>query len=233
MATTQTAAKARVEDASSAEETFELPGDLPGENDMTRALFGVYDDAEALEVLVEGSIIYLMPWAARDGGVAAFEQDLETFRPSPREFTGDEVRRLLEAHIPRSTSLLATPAWLLTERGDGPKVSWHARCRWNERIEQVADPGPNIREAYRRGLSVGVDYGHGRYYPPEDVVLCAVHDHGEPIVTTVYQPDDVRDLGADHLTECAQCSEPYDPGNQQNCTCCGGPVCPWCRETVA
>lgn len=229
MATAQAAAKARAAAASSAEETLDLPADLPGGNALTRAVF---DGAEALEILVEDSIIYLMPWGARDGGVAGFEQDLETFQASPQEFTGDEVRRLLEAYNPRRTSLVATPAWLLTERGDGPKVSWHARCRWSERIERAADPGPSIREAYQQGLSVGVEYGHGRYYPPEDVVVCAVHDHGEGFVTTVFQPNTLRDLGTDHLTECVQCGDLYDPGDQETCSCCGGGICPWCREPV-
>lgn len=233
MATASPFHDARVEEASSAEEPFVLPADLPGDNDMTRVLSSVYDDAEALELLIEERVVYLMPWAARNGGVAAFEQDLETFHVRPREFTGNEVRRLLEAHTPRPVPLLATPAWILTEREEGPRVSWHARVRWAERIDEVADPAPRIREAYQQGLSVGIDRGHGRYYPPEDVVLCAVYDHGEPLVTTVYHPADVNDLGADHLTNCAGCGELYDPGDRQYCSCCGGDVCPWCSETVA
>lgn len=216
------------------EDEVAIPDDIPGENDVVRAVFTAYDGAGALEFLVAGQVVYLLPWAARRGGVAGYEQALDTFRVRPVEFSADEVRVLLEQHRPREVALANTPAWLLDDRGvEDVRVSWHARVRWGERVAPSPDPAPAIRDAFEDAVSVGIDRAHGRYYAPENIVLAYVYDHGTPVVTTVYQPDDVQELGADHLTECPQCDELYDPGNQQNCTCCGGPICPWCGETVA
>ena len=203
----------------------ELPDDLPGENDVVRALFHACD-GEALEVIVEDTVVYLLPWAARDGGVAAFEQDVETFDARPVEFTGREVRRLLEAHIPREVSLASTPAWVLAPDVDGPAVSWHARCRWAERVEPMTDPAPAVREAWRTGFQVGVPRGYGRYDPVAGAVVCYVGaTYDDPlVVTTVLAVDDVEqadEVAADHLRECDLCSGLWDPTDADRCAWCG------------
>lgn len=199
-----------------------LPDDLPGESDISRALFHGRDDATAVELLAEGRVVYLMPWAATDG-IAGYEQDPSTFEARPVEYTGAEARRLLEERRPRTVPLQRTPAWLLDEfDGDGVNVSWHARVRWNERVEQLAAPAPRVREAYRSGVSVGVDYGHGRYHAPTGAVLAAVYRDDHPLVTTVFPPSALESVGSDHLTECERCGELYDPGNTTACN--------WCSE---
>lgn len=203
----------------------DLPDDLPGENDVVRALF--HDrDQEALEFLVEDSILYLAPWCARNGGVAGFEQDADTFAVRPVEFTADEVRELLEVHVPSEVPLHATPAWLLSPESGEPSVSWHARVRWAERVKADADPAPAIREAWRDGLQVGVPRGYGRYYPPADVVVCYVGStYDDPItVTTVLDVEDVRadeEIGADHLATCDVCSGWWNPQETETCVWCG------------
>lgn len=212
----------------------QLPSDLPGENDITRALFHLHDEGEALEVVDGERVVYLMPWCARNGGVAAFEQHVEAYDGYPIELEADEVRRLLERAHARVVPVMATPAGQLSQREGGPHVSWHARVRWSERVSSTTDPAPEIREAYQQGVSVGVGRGHGRYHAPKNVVLCAASGHDEAVITTVIQPDDVQEeFGADHLKECPSCDEIYDPGDRASCGCCGAPVCPWCDDSLA
>lgn len=209
----------------------ELPDDLPGRNDLVNAVFAHYHDAGALELLDRDRVLYLVPWGNRHSGIAGYEQSLDDFEARPREFTPAEVRGLLEAHHARPVPLAATPAWVLDPRGaEDVRVSWHARVRWGERIHPTPDPGPAIRAAYREGVNVGIKGGHGRYYAPEDVLLTAVYDHGTPLVTTVFQPEDFDRYGTEHLAECERCEDVYDPSaqTQAECECCGGRVCPWC-----
>jgi len=201
-----------------------LPDDLPGENDLVRVLFHGRDD-EALEILAGDRVVYLLPWAARAGGLAGFEQRDGARTPRPVEFTGDEVRRLLEAHDVKRVPLAVSPARLLASRDGGPPVSWHARVRWADRVEAVADPAPAIRAAFEDGLQVGVPRGYGRLYPPKDAVVTYVgRAPDDPLViTTVYTVDDVDaddDLGSDHLARCAVCEGLLDPT--------AGDTCPWC-----
>jgi hypothetical protein len=215
-------------------EEVALPEDIPGKNDAVRAVFSAYDGAEALQFFVGQKIVYLLPWAARQGGVAGYEQVVDSFCVRPVEYTPNEVCKLLDQHRPRRVPLANTPAWLLDDRGGKDvHITWHARVRWGERVSPSPDPAPAIREAFEDSVSVGIERSHGRYYAPEDVVLAYVYRDRTPVVTTIYHPDTVQELGADHLTECPQCGELYDPGNHQTCTCCMGPVCPWCGDTVA
>jgi hypothetical protein len=211
-----------------------VPADIPDQNDVVRAVFGTYD-GEALKLLVgDQTAVYLLPWGARRGGVAGYEQMLGDFQVRPIELSPDQVRELLDRHSPRPVALASTPAWVLYDRGvENVKVSWHARVRWGERVRPSPDPGPTIRDAFEKGLSVGISHSYGRYYPPEDVVLAYVYDDGTPLVTTVLQMGQVDDLGDDHLGQCPSCSEPYDPSEPAECDDCGAGVCPWCSESVA
>jgi len=208
-----------------------LPSDLPDPNPLVRDIFTEHDGAEALEFFLDEEIVYLLPWAARHGGIAGYRQSLDTFHVRPVEFTPDEARGLLEAHSARSVALANTPAWLLDDRGvDDVRVTWHARVRWGERVEPSADPGPSIRDAFEAGVSVGMSRGRGRYYPPADVIIPYVLSHGTPVVTTVFEPNDIEDFGADHLVECPHCTELYHPGDHSDCS---ARVCPWCHETLS
>lgn len=205
--------------------TDELPDDLPGENDVVRALFHGHE-GEAFEVRVGDTLVYLLPWAARDGGVAAFEQNAETFEAWPTEVTGDEVRELLQEHVPRAVSLTLTPAWLLRSERDGPPVSWHARVRWAERVASRIDTAPAVREAWRNGLQVGVPRGYGRYYPAADAVVCYVGSrYDDPdVVTTVLAVDDVEgdeEIATDHLSTCRECEGLFNPYETEGCSWCG------------
>ena len=204
-----------------------LPDDLPKPNDAVRMLFAGRD-AEALEILVEDEIVYLLPWSARRGGVAGYRQDAESFDVWPVEFTVTEIEELLADHAPTGVSLVSTPAWLLTPRDEGPPVSWHARCRWAERIEPSPDPGPRIREAWENGLQIGVPRGYGRYDPDTNVVVCyngSTYDDPAAI-TTVYPLDadaHVHDLGVDHLQRCDVCGGLWNPHEGDVCRRCRAP----------
>lgn len=210
-----------------------LPDDLPDGNDLTRGLFAAYPEGEALEFVKKDRIIHLLPWSARNGGVAGFIQDLETYRPRPAEFTGSDVSRLLKEQAPRMVSLLSTPAWVFTEREQGAKVSWHARCRFAERIEPLADPAPRIREAFEQGVPVGIEgRGKGVYYPPDDLVIAYVGTIDDPVVTTVYRPDEGGSLATGHLKNCPSCGQLYNAPTGTDCSCCGGSICPWCGESI-
>lgn len=202
----------------------QLPDDLPGANDAVRMLFAGRD-AEALEIIAEEEVVYLLPWAARRGGIAGYRQDVGTFDVWPAEFTVTEVQDLLDVHPPRGVSLASTPAWVLTRRERGPPVSWHARCRWAERVYPSPDPGPDIREAWANGLQIGVPRGYGRYDPDRNVVICyngpTCDDPAR--ITTVYPLDataDVHDLGVDHLQQCDLCGELWNPQNTDVCHRC-------------
>mgnify|MGYP000654590151 CR=1 FL=1 len=203
-----------------------LPSDLPDPNPLVRDIFGKHDDAEALEFFVGEEVVYLLPWAARHGGIAGYRQSMDTFHVRPVEFTPDEAKALLETHSLRAVALANTPAWLLDDRGvDDVRVSWHARVRWGERVKPSPDPGPAIREAFTRGVSVGIDRGRGRYYPPAGIIAAYARPSDTPIVTTVFEPTNIDDLGVDHLVECPRCGDLHDPGTSTS-------VCPWCHEPL-
>ena len=212
-----------------------VPADIPNQSDVVRALFNRYTDAEALKFVVGNqTVVYLLPWGARKGGIAGYEQTLETFEVRPIEFTPAEAREFLDQHSPRPVPLASTPAWILHNRGiESVKVSWHARVRWGERVRPSPDPGPAIREAFEDAVNVGIDHSYGRYYPPEDVIFAYVFDDGTPLITTVLEADQVDDPGNDHLVQCPSCTELYDPSDPSECGDCGAVVCPWCNETVA
>lgn len=195
---------------------------------MVRMLFAGRD-GDALEILVEDTLAYVVPWAARDDGVAGFVQDVESFAVWPVEWSLDDVVTLLEEHTPREVPLMRTPAWVLDDGGEGPPVSWHARCRWAERVEPMADPGPCIREAWRNGVQIGVPRGYGRYDPVSNVVVCYVGSVDEPMnVTTVYPvdgPEVVDRLRVEHLRQCEVCSGVWNPYETEGCRWCGvGPA---------
>jgi len=213
-------------------ENVQLPADIPEPNDLVRAVFATHEKAEALLFVFNSTALYLLPWSCRNGGVAGYEQELDTFHVRPVEVRPDEVRTLIAECDPNPVELSDTPAWLLVDAGvEEVRVTWHARVRWGERVAPSPDPAPKIRDAWRRGVSIGVDHGTGRYYPPENVVLVAVDD--PPQVTTVYEPETWSDLGTDHLVDCPHCGELCDPAAPDSCACCEGPVCPWCKGTVA
>ena len=205
----------------------DLPDDLPGANDIVRILFAGRD-GDALELLVGDTLVYVLPWAARHGGVAGYVQDAETYAVWPVEFTVDDVERLLAEHRPHEVSLLKTPAWLLSPRKTGPPVTWHARVRWAQRVEPMADPGPRIREAWQNGLQIGVSRGYGRYDPATNVVVCyngSTYDDPAAI-TTVYPLDesaDIHDHGLDHLKRCDVCDGLWNPLEADVCRHCSVP----------
>jgi len=202
----------------------QLPDDLPGANDAVRMLFAGRD-AEALEVTDGNEVVHLLPWAARHGGIAGYRRDAETFDVRPAEFTVTDVQELLDDRPPREVALTSTPASVLTPRERGPPVSWHARCRWGERIYPSPDPAPDIRQSWENGVQIGVPRGYGRYDPDRNVVICYTgRTCDEPDrVTTVYTLDaagDVHDLGVDHLQQCDLCGELWNPQKADVCQRC-------------
>lgn len=78
MATAEGTATRRVESFDIASKEVPLPDGISGENGLVRAIFDAYDGAEALALVTGDKIIYLLPWAARSGCIAGYEQDLET-----------------------------------------------------------------------------------------------------------------------------------------------------------
>lgn len=206
----------------------DLPDDLPSENDLVHALFQNYD-RQALEFLVEDTIIYLLPFCAAKDGLGGFIQDADSYETRPTEFTGTEVRDLLSNHVPREVSLNETPAWLLTETDWSARVSWHARVRWAERIEPVATPATDIKDAWENGLQVGVPRGYGRYHPPSDAVVVYVGPQPDnpTVITTIWSASGLRsneDVNAEHLRRCDVCTGLWNPGQTEVCCWCGAPA---------
>lgn len=215
----------------------DIPSSVPGSSDVVRALFHYREDV-ALEFLLEDDDVYVLPWSARRGGIAGYRQSTDTLRARPVEFSQDDVQQLLTRHAHREVPLAATPAWLLQEDSE-PPVSWHARVRWAERVEEMTDPAPAIRQAWRDGFQVGVPEGYGRYYPPADVVVCYFgHSSEEPtMITTAIDVEDIQEndkIGADHLEHCDVCPGAWNPQQTDACPWCGTrPVTPARRQLPA
>ena len=190
------------------------------ESPMVRAVFYERPADTALELFHDGKIVYLLPAPARRDGLAGYEQDPETYEARPVEFTGTEVRRLLEAHVPREVPLGHTPAWV-AEAAPGAeqvKVTWHARVRWADRFETTIDPRPAIVEAVEEGITVGIDRGRGYFHAPTGAVVATI-ETSPPTVTTVFELDRERH-GADHLTECERCELLCLPTPTLDCNWC-------------
>lgn len=195
----------------------ELPNGIHTDPDeLGRVLFDQYPDAGALEFLVDGeTVLYVLPWQSGGPTLAGYEQELPSFSPRPVEVTHDRVRELLQDHRPRSVSVTETPAWVLAPTGRETRVTWHARVRYADRIEPMADPAPDILDAYdRAGYCSHPRLVNCRslYDPTTDLVILVDRSRGrehEKIVSVA--TTDEYDVERQHWRDCPSCGTEYDP----------------------
>jgi len=210
------------------ETTQELQLTIPDSlqpNALSRRVFHNRPEETALELLdaKTETLTYILPWGSASGKIAGYEQDAGTFAVRPVELSHEELRELFDTHVPREVDLLDTPAWLLDARPrDGERVSWHARVRYAQRVEPMADPAGAIRESYARAGYVSTDHYERAMYDPADDLMFLLHpDEAQFDIATVFPPD-CCDFETQHWRDCHDCRTSFDPSRHDNC--------PHCRE---
>ncbi|WP_147302778.1 hypothetical protein [Haloferax sp. Atlit-19N] len=145
-----------------------IPGELGGTNPLVLALFDDTETGTAYCCDTDDGAVYVMPWNGSGGKIAAYTPG-ETADSIPTELDAEQLRLLLTEHQPRTVRINQTPARTLlgNSRDRDVAVSWHARCRWAERVEETADPEPHIRAALTD--SVELSRNRGWYNPTLDI----------------------------------------------------------------
>jgi hypothetical protein len=198
---------------------------VPDVTPLARKVFDSDSDA-ALRVPVDyAETVTLLPWGTRDGGLVAFRSTARPGESWPVSVGADEARALANDDRAWRVDLVETPAWVLNDRRHPLRVSWHARVRYAERVERVAEPSYAIRKAWGAGVPVGVSAGRGYYHPPTGVVIVTRQRDVGVVAATIYAPATLADLATDHLPVCRSCLEPYHERLRRD-----GAACPWCGE---
>lgn len=192
---------------------------------LVTQLFGHARD-HALRVRCYGSLVYLLPWRSSGHRLAAYAvPDAAIPEAIPIELSPGRVQRLVDNSYPVQEPLRCTPLWLV-DVDDDLEVSWHARCRYAERVEPMADPGPAIRELFCEAVSPS-GTGDVRYHPPSQFVLGYRTRRGPAPrkITTIYEADNPDGFDGDHLKRCRDCGQLVDPGKGHGDRAAD---CPWC-----
>lgn len=200
-----------------------------GVGGLVTQLFGHARDS-ALRVRCYGSLVYLLPWRSSGHRLAAYVVPrLDDPRPVPIELSPGRVNAIVEHGPTVEEPLWCTPIWLV-DVDDDLEVSWHARCRYAQRVEALTDPGPRIRELYREAVSPS-GAGSIRYHPGAQLVIAYSTRRGPAPtkITTVYPADDPSEFEGQHLKRCADCELLVDPGKGHGTT---AETCPWCSSAT-
>jgi hypothetical protein len=196
---------------------------VPGPNDLARALFAGEHGTEAYRVPVDDGTIYLLPWACSGGGLAAFRESTTPGDAWPIEVPPDRVRQLVDGRGGGYVDLDVTPVWVLDDRRHPLRVSWHARTRYAERFDRCAEPAYAIRDAWRSSVPVGTPEGPGRFHPPTGMLIATADDGAGWVAKTVIATDTLDGFTDDHLPVCHRCELRYHQQIRRDRA-----SCPWC-----
>lgn len=115
---------------------------------LVRVVFDETEPGTAISVSTADGPVTLLPWSSSQGKVAAYGNG-ETGEIVPMELGAKALRTLLDQHETETVPLRETPAKNLFGK-PGPRdvaVSWHARVRWAERVQEETYPAPHIHAA--------------------------------------------------------------------------------------
>lgn len=134
------------------------------ESTLVRLVFNNTQQGTALRLDVDRGPVTLLPWSSSQGKVAAYgpgeEEDV-----IPIELGAKALRELLNENDPESVSLKKTPARNLlgNPTSRDVAVSWHARVRWSERVQEETYPEPSIHAALEDAVELAQ---HRGWYNP-------------------------------------------------------------------
>jgi len=115
---------------------------------LVRVVFDGTEPGTALALETSEGPLTLLPWSSSQGRVAGYGVS-ETGETIPVELGAKALRRVLDQNETRTVLLEKTPAQaLLGSPGlRDVAVSWHARVRWAERVQEETHPAPSIHTA--------------------------------------------------------------------------------------
>lgn len=122
---------------------------------LVRTVFYETEPGMTLVLETDSGPVTLLPWSSSGGQVAAYGACDQT-DPLPLELDARELRELLDEYEPEETPLEQTPARpLLGSPGERDvAVSWHARVRWAERVQEETYPAPSIHAALENAVEL-------------------------------------------------------------------------------
>jgi len=222
-------ARADVETASVRQGQRIRSPELKRGNTLTRGVFATRPDGAALRFNTgSGRSEFVLPWGSSGSTVAGYVSE-HGQRGYPVEYDAEELEELatLSKGGPEVVHLNTTPVEPLLDEDSEIGVSWHARVRWHQRVTEESYPAEPIREAFGRGVHVGVEDGRARFDPETGALLRFCEAAERKRIITVW-PASLDEVNIGHLNVCPSCARLLDPERTDECECCGGATCPDC-----
>ena len=131
---------------------------------LVRVVFNDTQQGTALRLDAGDGTVTLLPWSSSQGKVAAYGPgDRED--SVPIELGARALRELLDENEKETVPIEKTPARYLLG-SPAPRevaVSWHARVRWAERVEEETYPAASIHAALQDAVELS---RHRGWYNP-------------------------------------------------------------------
>lgn len=134
------------------------------ESNLVRIVFNDTEPGTALRLDADCGAVTLLPWSSSQGKIAAYGPG-EREDVVPIELGAKALREFLDENDTASVPLEETSARHLlgTPAPRDVAVSWHARVRWAERVQEETHPAPSIHAALEEAVELA---RHQGWYNP-------------------------------------------------------------------